>query len=128
MSHSNPAPLIFLAMIPMGLVLFGGMQLFSHYVFEVRLGAAAVEFVLLKRFVVWAIPRDEITRFDRISFWEVGFTCAFRLVNRPLGPYVLLHRDRGIFRKYIVSPRDADAFCNAFREQWASAHRSVTTA
>lgn len=120
MNHPNPAPLIFLAMIPMGVVLFGGLQLFSHYLCEVRLGAAAVEFVILKRFVVWAIPRDEIMRFDKISFWEAAFTWAINLVNRPFGPYVLLHRDRGIFRKVIVTPRDADAFCNAFREQWAT--------
>src|ERR1700743_3699652 len=114
MNHSNPAPLLFLAMIPMAAVFFGGLQLFSHYLFEVRLGVAAVEFVILKRFVVWAIPRDEIVRFDR-SIWG-GFG-AFKLVNRPLGPFVVIHRDRGIFRKFIVTPRDADEFCNAFRTQ-----------
>jgi hypothetical protein len=120
MNHSNPAPLIFLAMVPMAVVLFGGMQLFSHYLFEVRLGAAAVEFVILKRFVVWAIPRDEIIRFDKVSFWEGAFTPAFKAVNRPFGQYVLLHRDRGLIRRIIVSPKDADDFCNAFRLQWAS--------
>jgi hypothetical protein len=117
MNHSNPAPLIFLAMIPMAEVFFGGMQLFSHYFFEVRLGAAAVEFVILKRFVIWAIPRDEIARFDR-SIWG-GFG-AVNLVNRPFGPFVVIHRDRGIFREFVVTPRDADEFCNAFRTQWAA--------
>jgi len=122
MNHSNPAPFLFLAMVPMAL----SLQLFYHYLFDVRLGATAVEFVIFKRFVVWAIPRDEITRFDKLSFLETAFA-GFCFPSRPFGPYVLLHRDRGFFWRVIVTPRDADEFCNAFRAEWGSANRSVTT-
>jgi hypothetical protein len=113
MNNSTTVSLIFLSFIPMGVIVFGGWQLFSHYLFEVRLGAAAVEIVIFKRFVAFAIPFDEITRFDKLSFWEAAFSWGFNLVSRPFGPYVLLYRTRGFFRRVIVTPSDADAFCNA---------------
>ena len=118
MNNSTTASLIFLALIPMGVIVFGGLQLFSRHLFEIRLGAAAVEVVLFKRFVAFAIPFDEITRFDKVSFWEAAFSWGFNLVSRPFGPYVLLYRARGIFRRVIVTPSDADEFCNALIAHW----------
>jgi len=85
MNHSNPAPFLFLGMVPMAL----SLQLFYHYLFDVRLGATAVEFVIFKRFVVWAIPRDEITRFDKLSFfgdclrWLLFPEPAIRAIRSP---------------------------------------------
>jgi hypothetical protein len=66
MDHSNPAPVIFLAAISMALVL----NFLYPYLCDVRLGATNVEFVMFKSIVVWAIPRDEIIRFDKVSFLE----------------------------------------------------------
>src|ERR1700722_8769079 len=113
MDHSNPAPVIFLAAIPMALVL----NFLYPYLCDVRLGATDVEFVALKRIVVWAIPRDQIIRFDKLSFWEASFT-GFHIPTRLFGQRVLLTRDRGLIRRISVTPRDAEQFCNAFREQW----------
>jgi hypothetical protein len=111
----------------MAVVFFWGVQLFYQYLFDVRLGATAVEFVVFKRFVVGAIPRDQINRFDKLSFWETAFSGGLGLWSRPFGPYVLLHRDRGFLRRIIVTPRDPDEFCNAFRVQWASEQKRNDT-
>jgi hypothetical protein len=117
MNNSTTASLIFLAFIPVGVIVwFGGSQLFSHYLVEVRLGAAAVEIVIFKRFVAFTIPFDEITIF--FSFWEAAFSRSFNLVSRPFGPYVLLYRTRGFFRRVIVTPSDADEFCDALIAHW----------
>jgi hypothetical protein len=122
MDHSNPAPVLFLAAVPMALVL----NVLYPYLCDVRLGATDVEIVALKRIVVWAIPRDEIIRFDKVSFLEGAF--AFHIPTRLFGQRVLLTRDRGLIRRISVTPRDAEQFCNAFREQWASANESATRA
>ena len=128
MNTSSPGLIFLLVAIATSVAFFSSCQLLFHYLFDVRLGATAVEFVILKRFAVWAIPRDEIIRFDKVSFWEAAFSWGFNLVSRPFGPYVLLHRDRGLIRRVIVTPRDAEEFCNAFRLQWASADGSATKA
>jgi hypothetical protein len=122
MDHSNPAPVIFLAAIPMALVL----NFLYPYLCDVRLGATDVEFVMFKSIVVWAIPRDEIIRFDKVSFLEGAF--AFHILSRIFGQGVLLTRDRGLIRRIVVTPKDAEGFCNAFRAQWALANGSVTIA
>jgi hypothetical protein len=122
MDHSNPAPVIFLAAIPMALVL----NFLYPYLCDVRLGATDVEFVMFKSIVVWAIPRDEIIRFDKVSFLEGAF--AFHIPSRLFGQRVLLTRDRGFIRRITVTPSDVEQFCNAFREQWASEHESATRA
>jgi hypothetical protein len=112
----------------MGLTVFGSWQLLSHYLVDVRLGGTAVEIVIFKRFVALAIPYDEITRFDKLSFWESLFSAPFHLINRPFGTYVLLHRDGGLLRRLLVSPSDADEFCDALKARWASTDGSTTTA
>jgi hypothetical protein len=114
MSHQSTALVIFLALLPVGAILVGCVQLFSHYLYDVRLGMDAVEFVLFKRFVTCTIPYGEITTFDKISLWQTA-GWNLNLANRPLGPFVLLHRTRGFFRRVVVTPRNADEFCNALR-------------
>jgi hypothetical protein len=118
MSNQTTSLLILLALLSMAAAVFGGQQLFCHYLFDVRLGSAAVEIVIFKRFVTFAIPYDEITRFDKVSFWEAAFSWGFNLVNRPFGTYVLLHRTRGFFRRIVVSPSRPDEFCDALIAHW----------
>jgi hypothetical protein len=111
-------PLLFLAFLAMAAIVLGCWQLFCHYLYDVKLGAAAVEIVIFKRFVTFAIPYDEITRFDKVSFWQAAFSAPFHLVNRPFGTHVLLHRTGGFFRRILVSPSHADEFCNALLRNW----------
>lgn len=108
MSHQSTALVIFLTLLPLGAILVGCAQTFSHYLYDVRLGMDAVEFVLFKRFVTCTIPYGEITTFDKISLWQTA-GWNLNLANRPLGPFVLL-RTRGFFRGVVVTPRNADEF------------------
>ena len=88
-------------------------QLRFQYLYDVKLGAAAVEIVIFKRFVVLSIPYEEIAACERISVLKAIFSFSFGLVNRPFTGFVLLHRRRGFFRRRIlVTPNCPNEFCN----------------
>jgi hypothetical protein len=40
------------------------------------------------------------------------FSFAFPLVNRPFGQAFIIYRNRGIFRRILVTPGDPEAFWN----------------
>ena len=103
----------FLTLCSFASTLFVVWQLVLRYLYDVKLGTAAVEIVVFKRFVIFSIPYEEVATLQRISFVEAIFSFAFGLVNRPFGGYVLLHRNRGLFRKILVTPGRSDEFCSA---------------
>jgi hypothetical protein len=74
------------------------------------LGAAAVEIVIFKRFVVFSIPYEEITAVETVSFIEAAFSFSLGWVNRPFGGRLLLHRKRGLFRRVLVTPSRPEEF------------------
>jgi hypothetical protein len=105
--------LLFFAFALLAGTLLVCQQLFCHYFYDVKLGAAAVEIVIFKRFVVFSVPYKEIARFERVSFVQAIFSFALGLVNRPFGEYILLHRTRGFFRRILVTPGRSDEFYKA---------------
>lgn len=106
----HPPLLPFIAFFLMAAVFFGLVQLFCHYLYDVRLGAAAVEIVMFKRFVVFSIPYEEITAVETVSFVEAVFSFSLGLVNRPFGGLLLIHRKRGLNRRVLVSPSRSAEF------------------
>jgi hypothetical protein len=99
-------------------------QLFFQYLYDVKLGAAAVEIVIFRRFVILSIPYDEVAACERISVGKAIFSFSLGLVNRPFTGYVLLHRKRGFFlRRFLVTPNRPDEFC---AEVIARARRQLT--
>jgi hypothetical protein len=72
----------------------------STITLDVRLGAAAVEIVIFKRFVVFSIPYEEIAAVETVSFVEAVFSFSLGLVNRPLGRLLLLHRSEACFEEF----------------------------
>jgi hypothetical protein len=108
---NNPMPaslLLFLAFAPLVGTVLLSEQLFGHYFYDVKLGVAAVEIVIFKRFVIFSVPYEEIARFERVSFVQGLFSFSLGLVNRPFGEYILIHRTRGLFRRILVSPGPCD--------------------
>jgi hypothetical protein len=89
------------------------LQLFCPYFYDVKLGGAAVEIVIFKRFVVLRIPYDEIAAVERVSFMRAIFSFSLGLANRPFGEFILLHRTRGFFRRILVTPSRSDEFYDA---------------
>ena len=88
-------------------------QLVFQYLYDVKLGAAAVEIVIFKRSVVSSIPYEEIAACERVSVLKAIFSFSFGLVNRPFIGFVLLHRRRGFFwRRILVTPSCPNEFCN----------------
>jgi hypothetical protein len=120
----NPPLLPFLIFFVGAGTLLVCQQLFFQYVYDVRLGAAAVEIVIFKRFVVFSIPYEEIAACERISVLKAIFSFSFGLVNRPFTGFVLIHRRRGFFwRRILVTPNCPNEFCN---EVIARARRLLT--
>jgi hypothetical protein len=105
--------LLFFAFALLAGILLVCQQLFCHYLYDVKLGAAAVEIVIFKRVVIFSVPYEEIARFERVSFVQGLFSFSLGLVNRPFGEYILIHRTRGLFRRILVSPVRPDEFYNA---------------
>jgi len=113
----NPPSWLFPAIF----LLVGAMLVYQkflfQYVYDVRLGAAAVEIIIFKRLVILSIPYEEIVGVERVSFVQAIFSFALGLVNRPFGEYFLLRRTRGIFRRILVTPNRSDEFYNTLMKQ-----------
>ena len=87
-------------------------QLVFQYLYDVRLGAAAVEIVVFKRFVILSIPYEEIAECERISLLKAIFSFSRGFVNRPFTGFVLLHRKRDLLgRRILVTPSRPNEFC-----------------
>jgi hypothetical protein len=106
----HPPLLLFVAFFVAAAAFLGLVQLFYHYLYDVRLGATAVEIAVFKRFVIFSVPYEEIAAAEKLSFVEAAFTFSLGLLNRPFGGRVLLHRNRGFFRRILVTPSRSEEF------------------
>ena len=113
MTVMNPSVLPFLVFFLGAGALFVCQQLFFQHLYDVKLGAAAVEIVVFKRFVILSVRYEEIAKCERISLLKALFSFSSGFVNRPFTGFVLLHRKQGLFRRRIlVTPSRPNEFCN----------------
>lgn len=106
----HPSSQFFLGFFPVVVAVLVVTQFLFQYVYDVGLGAAAVEIVIFKRFVVFSIPYEEIEACASVSRLEVTFILALVLVSRPFGGCVLLRRNRGFIRRIVVTPGRPEEF------------------
>ena len=113
-NNQTSAPLwLFFAFLLLAGILLACQQRLFHYIYDVQLGAAAVEIVVFKRLVVFSIPYEDIVRVERVSFVQAMFSFTLGLVNRPFAQYFIIHRTRGVFRRILVTPSGSDEFYDA---------------
>ena len=117
-NSTTSAPALFFFAIPLlAGIMFLCAQLLLHYIYDVRLGATAVEIVMFKWLVVFSIPYEDLAGVQRVSFVEAIFSFGLGFVNRPFGKFFILHRSRGLSRRILVTPSDSDTFYNKLMER-----------
>ena len=106
-----------LAMIALVVLVISFFQFLGEYVYDYRLSDTSVEFIIFRQIKVWNVPFEEITdirpalRSDMLSIQKP----AFMFVSHPLGKFVFIKRNKGIFRQIIVTPNNRNEFVDNVR-------------
>lgn len=92
-----------------------GLRLFYGY----RLTANSVEIIMFHFLPIMKIPYEVILNIRRCTLRELGPAKSglIRFGNRLLGSYVLIERNRGLFRNVVITPDNADAFIQKVLER-----------
>jgi hypothetical protein len=94
-------------------IVFCAMAYILRFVYDYRVKNNSIEFVLFRALPFYRIPVDNIDSIQKTSWLRLGiggFTLRFG--NRVFGTCVLVHKQRGLFRRIVITPEDADKFVN----------------
>jgi hypothetical protein len=90
-------------------------QLLFHYIYDVQLGAAAVEIVVFKRLVIFSIPYGDIVRVERCaSHLQLRARFDKSAVRRIFSPSA---HTRPLSANFGDAKRGSDEFYNALMMQ-----------
>lgn len=89
------------------------------WLYDCRLAGPRIEVVLFRLWPVYRLPISNVESVAKVSRREVSLDRggALRLGNRPFGPCVLVIKRKGLFRRLVLTPADADAFIDAVNAQ-----------
>lgn len=84
-----------------------------RFVYDYRVKNHSIEFMLFRALPVYRIPVDNIDSIQKTSWLRLGIGgMTLRFGNRVFGTCVLVHRRSGLFRRIVITPKDADKFVN----------------
>jgi hypothetical protein len=95
-------------------IVFGGAQLAGKYVVKYRITDDSLQYFWFG-LNFWTCPFEDIVDIKIVSFFGVLFAFALNLMCRPFGPYVLLRRRRGRFKRVLLTPPNAQDFVERVR-------------
>ena len=89
-----------------------GLRLLYDY----RINDETIEVRLFHLLPICRVPIADISDVSKTSWRQLGMdTVALRFGNRVFGPCVLIQKNKGRFRRVVITPADADAFIDAVK-------------
>ncbi len=98
-------------------------QIFDRYFFNYRIVKDSIQFVLFGKIPMIHIQLADIAEMRKVSFMEATFQkgieglFVLRCGNRLWGQIVLIRRKKGIFKRVLITPDNADEFISKIRER-----------
>jgi hypothetical protein len=77
---------------------------------QYRIRSDRIEFVILGALSLGHIRLRDITDIRKVSFLEALSFARLSLHNRVFGPWVVISRNRGLFRSILITPANPDEF------------------
>jgi hypothetical protein len=106
------SPLLVLPLL--AVIFFGGVQLLSKYAVKYRIADDSLQYFLYG-LRVWKCPIEDIVEIKIVSLFGIFIGWGLNLISRPFGPYVLLRRRHGRFKKVLLTPPNAEDFVERVR-------------
>jgi hypothetical protein len=82
-----------------------------RFVYGYRLANRKIEVVLFHVLPVYWVRIEDIETIRKASWSELGvFDTILRMGNRLFGECVLIQKRKGVFRRVVITPHNADGF------------------
>ncbi len=85
-------------------------QTLGPYVVQYRIRSDRIEFVILGALSLGHIRLRDITDIRKVPFLEALSFAGLSLQTRPFGPWVVISRNRGLFRRVLITPANPGEF------------------
>ena len=107
-------PLAIMALLPLVL---GSFRLFGDHIYNCRAEATAIRFRLFGFFPLWKISYQQTADVQRVTYRRALALrpFPFSFISRPGAQLIVIHRNRGLFKNVIVTPRDPDQLVGGHR-------------